>query len=430
MASICNDPGGRKRILFVGGDGNRYPIRLGKMNRKAAMAINTKIEHLVSASITGHPIDGEVSQWVSGLDDVIADKLAAVGLIPPRESSRLGLWLEKYITSRSDLKPASRVKLEQTRDKLLGWFDADIPLRKVTADGAANWRQCLIDHGASKATVKTHIGNAKTMFNAAVDRELIPRSPFDKLKGGATASANDRYITPEETRKLLDAAPDLRYRVLIGLARLAGLRTPSETHLLTWGDVDWQRGRLTVRSPKTEHHEGKEQRIVPITPTLLTILQDTFDAAKEGQQRIVTLGRGGNVRRVVERIIKQSGVMPWPGLWQTLRQSCEKHWAMDHPQYAVSQWLGHSIAVSGKHYANAVPDELFDRVATVDAQAAHNPAQQPSASGRNGSQDESGESTKPAFCGCERDIAATCETEIRVSEGIRTPDPRDHNAVL
>ena len=38
---------------------------------------------------------------------------------------------------------------------------------------------------------------------------------------------------------------------------------------------------------------------------------------------------------------------------------------MTFPQYAVSKWIGHSIAISGKHYANAVPDELFDRAAST-----------------------------------------------------------------
>ncbi|HED53736.1 MAG TPA: hypothetical protein ENJ00_06000 [Phycisphaerales bacterium] len=36
---------------------------------------------------------------------------------------------------------------------------------------------------------------------------------------------------------------------------------------------------------------------------------------------------------------------------------------MTFPQYAVSKWIGHSIAISGRHYANAVPDELFDKAA-------------------------------------------------------------------
>ena len=43
---------------------------------------------------------------------------------------------------------------------------------------------------------------------------------------------------------------------------------------------------------------------------------------------------------------------------------------MTLPQFAVSRWIGHSIEISGKHYANAVPDELFDR-ATSASRAAY-----------------------------------------------------------
>jgi len=296
-------------------------------------------------------------------------------------------------------------------------------MASIVNDPNGRRRIQFVARDGRRATIKTHIGNTKTIFNAAVERELIPRSPFEKLKGGATASANDRYITPEETTKLLEAAPDLRYRVLIALARLAGLRTRSETHLLTWADVDWERGRLTVRSPKTERHPGKSQRIVPITPDLMAILQDTFDAAEEGEARVVTLGRAGNVRRVMKRIIQRSGVEPWDDLWQALRRSCEKQWAMIFPQYAVSQWIGHSISVSGKHYANSVPDELFDK-------AAQNAAQQPAASGRAGSLCEHANPTESALCGSETGGATEREGRGRVSEGIRTPDPLDHNQVL
>jgi len=42
---------------------------------------------------------------------------------------------------------------------------------------------------------------------------------------------------------------------------------------------------------------------------------------------------------------------------------------MTFPQYAVSKWIGHSIAISGKNYANAVPDELFERAASAGESA-------------------------------------------------------------
>ena len=87
MASITNQPNCRKTIQFVGSDGKRRSLRLGKTNRKAAAAFKVKVEHLVSASITGHPLDEETSRWLAGLDDVMIDRLAAVGLTSPRPST-------------------------------------------------------------------------------------------------------------------------------------------------------------------------------------------------------------------------------------------------------------------------------------------------------------------------------------------------------
>ncbi len=52
---------------------------------------------------------------------------------------------------------------------------------------------------------------------------------------------------------------------------------------------------------------------------------------------------------------------------------------MQFPQFAVSKWIGHSILVSGRHYANSVPDELFDRAA--GGQAVQNPVQHAAAGG-------------------------------------------------
>ena len=52
--------------------------------------------------------------------------------------------------------------------------------------------------------------------------------------------------------------------------------------------------------------------------------------------------------------------------------------AMGHdlPTDAVSRWIGHSITVSGRHYANAVLDELYAKAsASPTEKAAHNPAQ-------------------------------------------------------
>jgi hypothetical protein len=68
-------------------------------------------------------------------------------------------------------------------------------------------------------------------------------------------------------------------------------------------------------------------------------------------------------------------------------------------------------------------DELFD-------QAAQNAALHPAATGRTDEHDGYPDDAKPAFNRQVRDQAPSCDFAERVSEGIRTPDPRDHNAVL
>ena len=242
---------------------------------------------------------------------------------------------------------------------------ADRELRKLTLQDATDWRQFLKGLKLSEAAVKTHSGNAKTMFAEAVRRKLILDNPFALLKSGPTPSKYSRYVTPDEIDRMIDACPNAEWRLLFGLARYAGLRIPSESHLLTWADVDFERARLTVHSPKTEHHDGHEQRFVPITPQLMTLLHDQFAEVEKGQQRLDEIGGKGAVIRQVRAIWQRAGVQPWNLLWQTLRQSCEKQWAMTFPQYAVSKWIGHSITISGRHYAKDVPDELFARAANA-----------------------------------------------------------------
>ncbi len=342
------------------GSGNTRTITLGQMPKRAAESIRVKVEDLVPAQLAGHIPSDETSRWVGRLDPKFRDKLESVGLIQSRNTRTLGNWLDEYLQNKDELKPCSLKKLKETAGKLLDFFDNDIPLNQVTPNHGVHWRRRLKTSGLSEASVKTHCGNAKQFMAAAVRRKLIDESPFTDLRSGATSSQYQRYVSPDEIDRVISACPDTEWRLWFGLARYAGLRIPSESHTLTWADVDWERGRLTVTSPKTERHPGHERRVIPIVPKLMSLLQDRFDQCEDGEQHLVTITGQGAVIRQVRTIWARARVEPWKRLWQTLRSSCEKQLAMAFPQYAVSRWMGHSLTVSGKHYANHVPDELFD----------------------------------------------------------------------
>lgn len=368
MASVTKLGSGKqppRAIDFVDDTdgGKRKRIRIGVTSHDEAERFCRQVERLLTAKILNQGIDSETAKWLAGVPDSLHERIAQKGLCQSRQpitkAPKLEYWLTKYISQRrSDLKPGSIARLQQTSDRLIEHF-GEVTIDAITPSMAADWRAAMVTEKLAEATIRLHTRNAKSMFTAAVNRELIHRNPFAKLKSSAIAATRERIVTLEETERLLAAAPSLQWRLLIGLARYAGLRVDSESHRLTWSDVDWERRRLRVFSSKTE--KSKPTRLVPIVGALMTLLQDSYDAAPDGAVKIVTLSRN-NLHRGFEAIVRRSGVAEWEDLFQTLRRSCESDLAKRHPQHAVSQWIGHSMEVSEKHYL-IVDDELFDAAA-------------------------------------------------------------------
>src|SRR5690606_26520082 len=104
----------------------------------------------------------------------------------------------------------------------------------------------------------------------------------------------DHFIDRTTAAKVLDACPDAQWRLLFALSRFGGLRCPSEHLALTWADINWADGRMRVRSAKTEHHDGKGERWIPLFPELRPYLEAVWDATEPGSRYVITRYRSGN----------------------------------------------------------------------------------------------------------------------------------------
>ncbi len=140
MASISKASNGRKTIQFTAADNKRRSIRLGKMSMRAVEAVKVRVEHLVTASITGAAPDDQTARWLAGLDARLHDKLASAGLATRRERATLGPFIDGYIESRGDVKRATATVYGHTRRNLVAFFGADKPLRDITPGDADAWR--------------------------------------------------------------------------------------------------------------------------------------------------------------------------------------------------------------------------------------------------------------------------------------------------
>ena len=300
------------------------------------------------------------------ISDDIHEKLARFGLclprVPKNAAPKLGEWLTKYVEQRqSELKPCSIKRLKDTCGRLKAYFGEAVLIDELTPNNAADWRADMVTSGLSEATTRLHCRNAKSLFAGAVDRELIAVNPCRKLRSSSIAAKRDRYVTPQESLAIMEECHSIQWTLVFGLARFAGLRCPSETHRLTWGDVDFEHKRLVVYASKTD-----STRIVPLVPTLLAILQDAFNQADEGSTKIVTHSASStNIHRGLEKIITRAGIVPWDDLLQTLRRCAESDFAKHNPQHAVSKWIGHSMTVSERHYLQ-VDDETLNAGTTYD----------------------------------------------------------------
>lgn len=261
MASVSTDKSGTRRIRFVDPDGDRKALYLGKMPIKAAQSVCTKVEDLLASKTAGHPLGRETAQWVASLDARLANKLAALGLVARRANATLEAFLDGYIAERVDVKGSTATVYGHTKRNLIAFLGAGKVLRDISAGDADKFRLFLSTEGLASNTINRRCSIAKQFFRAAMRRKLIDENLFQDLGASVKGNAEKFYfVSRADADKVLAACPDSPWRLIFALSRFGGLRCPSEHLALTWGDVDWERGRMRVPSPKTAHHEGKAER--------------------------------------------------------------------------------------------------------------------------------------------------------------------------
>ncbi len=141
---------------------------------------------------------------------------------------------------------------------------------------------------------------------------------------------------------------------------------------------------MLVHSPKTEHHEGKDRRFVPIFPELRPYLERVFDQAQTGQEFVITHYRDArcNLRTRLQKTILRAGLGIWPKLFHNLRATRQTELMEHYPAHVVCAWLGNSQAIAAKHYLQVTEDHFEQGVTKVTA--VQNAVQQRSELPRNG----------------------------------------------
>jgi len=344
-------------------------ITLGKMPKKTAELCLSMVEQIQAANAAGQSYSVEVALWTANIGDELHAKLVNAGLLRQRQRRTLETFISDYIEERSDWKERTLATFSTSKNLMLDFFDRNTPIEKITADNAVAFRLGL-EKKYSEATISKIIKHCRQVFNLAKRRKLIADSPFETVKTGSQKnSARRHFVTMDEYQRLLEGCTNTKQRLIIALARIGGLRCPSELCGLRWSEIDWVGKWFWVHSTRTEHHEGKDKRQVPLFPELERRFQDLYDTLSEGCNDLVfpeesdippVISPKKSLSSWIHKVANRAGVKLWKKPFQNCRSSRDTELRKRHPAHLVNRWIGHTQEVAEDFYIQDLPSDFID----------------------------------------------------------------------
>jgi integrase len=387
MASLHKQSGNRPgyKLRFRDTDNRQRVLWLGNVSKRNAETVLLHVAELERAYKGGVSPEPGTAKWANELTGRIRERLAVYGFVGAErkqvcgEATRLVKpFFESYIAKRTDLKPSTRYKYQQSADYFIGYVGPQRLLADVTPADIDAWRLWLVSSakqsndgsrptGLAQSTANKIAKRIKQLFAQAVRAKLLTESPAaDQRIGPEVNRGRDHYIDHNTTAKILEKC-DTEWAVIFGLCRYAGMRCPTEVLGLKWSDVDLAGGRLRIDSVKTG------LRFCPIFPELRPLLEAAHYLAPPNSIHVVRRYRGNatNLRTQLGRILGRAGVIPWPKLFVNLRASARTDLQEYYPSHVCDAWLGHSTQIAERHYLQTT-DLHWNRATTEGAKLGGN----------------------------------------------------------
>ena len=257
----------------------------------------------------------------------------------------LPAWTSRYIEIRQDDLAKKTIDIHSRTLGLLVEFFGDVLVDEITRSMATDWRLWLKKTMMESTTCK-YCRAAKSIFNVALDDELIDRNPFKKLKG--TPPKKDifsrRLIDESDVIAVMDHCSEIA--PMVALCYYAGLRTSEALHLKAEDVTD----RIKIR-PRGGHVTTKQRyREVRLDYELNNMFEGTGTACNLIESRKHNL-----IHKILRDACRELDIEPFT--FQQCRQTRDSIWHKQFPSYVVCAWLGHSEQVSREHYLTI--DETF-----------------------------------------------------------------------
>jgi integrase len=299
-------------------------------------------------------------------------------------------WLK---TKRPQLRPGSITLYRNTIRRLQNYFGSEVTIGQIKPIDAdlfiAELKPLAREKPLSNASRNRTLRNCRTIFNDAINWQLIKNNPFRNVRKPKSTVKRWHYLKSDEYSRLLEAAPSLRWKALYALAYTAGLRL-GEALNLTWADIDLKKKVLIVQNREGTdimppfYVKDNEKRTIPLPKQTVDLLIELrlsnpgifkvpyillterqynsmiakYDSYRKQRRPWLNRNMANNQLTNFKLHVKKAGIKPNGQLAiHTLRKSCIKTWADHLPPNVTKELAGHADLATTMKYYNQVEDE-------------------------------------------------------------------------
>lgn len=281
----------------------------------------------------------------------------------PTADTTIQTLTDEYLASVVQVCQSTYENHARTCAYMVAHYGQYFPIGDVTPSKAGGFRVWLTTQISERTrrplaftTVAKHAERARGILQFAVDRGYLVDNPFSRIKiPKVSAAAIWNYVTMEQYERMILFAEQPGHRIMVSLARLAGLRR-NEIERLRWQSVDMDERVIYIKPESSRITSKQHQRVVPIQPRLY----EELERARLGAVDEMVFNYTGHNKHdlTVFRMAMDAGIPKYGKPLHTLRKSLATDWLAEHPPLDVAAWLGHGILVSVKHYHATLPKTL------------------------------------------------------------------------
>lgn len=314
-----------------------------------------------------------------------------MGSIEP-DSMRLAVFLEdSMIRTGSQIRESTKADYKEAMNSFIETIGNLDYLKVEHRHGERFIRECL-DSGMAPATVAKKVRSIKRIFQLAIDRGQLDKSPLARIKQPRTPKKKIRTYTDDECRRILRTSGEysklVRWDIMIILALSTGMRK-GELLNAVWSDVDFDAQTIDVQDKEDTKNtwewriKDSDYRTLPLTEEVVSLLVDFQASQPEGYpyvlvppsrydhiQRLRKIGKWkftnarnkviNNFSRQFNSIRTKAGVKK--GTFHDLRRTALRNWlSNDVSEYDVMTLAGHSKFETTHKFYLSVADDLVDR---------------------------------------------------------------------